>query len=335
MNSELTTIYNEPNIWEDAKKLQEIKSIFAPKLNTLEFQAFIGLGKATGLNPFLREIWAVKYADNAPAQIFIGRDGYRKSAQRNPNYDYHQADAVYSNDKFEVVDGTVKHSYKAANRGTLIGGYCIVQRRNSSRPMYVYVDLKEYDKNQSCWKTIKSTMITKVAEAQCIRMAFQEQFSGSYSEFEEHFIIEGDKTTKVSQSEKMNLLLAKKGLNHEKEINSIQDCTPNHIANHTDIAHGMHDSSSMDTLETNKTDAYAQMDGLGESQAGSSPAQDMASQCTAEQLDAIDCLMHEKKFGVARKNDALKHFDVLTFDAMTFVQAQELIAILNKIDVSE
>ena len=26
---------------------------------------------------------------------FLGRDGYRKGAHTNPNYDYHQVDAVY------------------------------------------------------------------------------------------------------------------------------------------------------------------------------------------------------------------------------------------------
>src|SRR5258708_6247842 len=140
------------SIWEGQENLKQIKTIFAPKLNDLEFTVFVELGKATGLNPFLKEIWAVKYDEKSPAQIFIGRDGYRKSAQRSPFYDYHSVDAVYSNDEFYVVDGEIKHKYSLANRGSLLGAYCIAQRKGSSRPSYVYVSESEYNKKFSVWK---------------------------------------------------------------------------------------------------------------------------------------------------------------------------------------
>jgi phage recombination protein Bet len=172
------------SIWEGQENLKQIKTIFAPKLNDLEFTVFVEMGKATGLNPFLKEIWAVKYDEKSPAQIFIGRDGYRKSAQRSPFYDYHSADAVYSGDEFYVVDGEIKHKYTLTNRGNLVGAYCIAQRKGSSRPSYVYVSENEYNKKFSVWKEKPSTMIKKVAEAQCLKMAFQELFSGSYSEYE-------------------------------------------------------------------------------------------------------------------------------------------------------
>src|SRR5690349_6155899 len=97
-------------MWNDEAQLKTIKDMFAKKTTHDEFQIFVQLGIATGLNPFLREIWAVKYGDNA-AQIFVGRDGYRKIISRNPNYDGHIVDAVYSNDEFNVdlVAGYVKH----------------------------------------------------------------------------------------------------------------------------------------------------------------------------------------------------------------------------------
>jgi hypothetical protein len=56
--------------WEDSTQLQEVKKLFAPDLTQDEFQTFVGIGKATKLNPFLREIWAVKYGKQA-ASIFI------------------------------------------------------------------------------------------------------------------------------------------------------------------------------------------------------------------------------------------------------------------------
>ena len=42
---------NDLSMWDDKHKLQEIRKLFAPKLTDLEFQFFVGMGKATGLNP--------------------------------------------------------------------------------------------------------------------------------------------------------------------------------------------------------------------------------------------------------------------------------------------
>lgn len=176
-------------LWADKEQLDEIRKIFAPKLNQSEFNAFVGMGKASGLNPFLKEIWAVKYQDNAPAQIFVGRDGYRKAAQRNQEYDYHECDAVYSNDVFKrnSISGEINHEYNLKDRGELIGAYCIVKRKNSSRPCYTWVKLSEYSTGKSLWnpQTGKpETMIKKVAECQGLRAAFQDLLGGTYGEEE-------------------------------------------------------------------------------------------------------------------------------------------------------
>lgn len=199
MNQDLMLSKNNIN-WECDTQLKTIKDIYGKKLTNEEFSTFVNLGLSTGLNPFLREIWAIKYGDS-PASIFIGRDGYRKSAQANKNYDYHMSDAVYSNDSFSVNNGEVNHVYRVVDRGILLGAYCIVKRHSSSKPLFVYVDLKEYDTQQSNWKTKKSTMIKKVAEAQCLRMAFQELFSGTYDESEEFYIEKDSRnsTTNISK----------------------------------------------------------------------------------------------------------------------------------------
>ena len=170
-------------LWEDTKQVAEIKEIYGKDLTETEFKMLIGIGKATGLNPFLREIWAVKYG-NQPACIFIGRDGYRKAAQANQQYDYHIVDAVYSNDQFKIENGLVSHSYGGGNRGDLLGAYCIVKRKSASQPVYLYVDRSEYDIKKSVWVQKPATMIKKVAEAQALRMAFQDIFSGTYDETE-------------------------------------------------------------------------------------------------------------------------------------------------------
>ncbi len=172
MSNELIEAKNTSiGVWECESSLQEIKEVYGKNLSPLEFKTFLNMGKATGLNPFLREIWCVKYGD-AAASIFIGRDGYRRSAQANSNYDFHSVDAVYSNDSYEVVNGEVSHRYNLANRGTLIGAYCSVKRRNSTKCHTAFVNFKEYNTGKAEWSKKPETMIKKVSEAQALRMAF-------------------------------------------------------------------------------------------------------------------------------------------------------------------
>lgn len=191
----------ELTIWE-APKLPEIRKSFAKDLSDVEFGMFVQLGVATGLNPFLREIWAVKYGSNA-AQIFVGRDGYRKGAQRHPLYEYHVCDAVYTNDLFGAKSGEVVHEYKLGSRGELVGAYCIVKRKYAEKPCYVFVELKEYSTGKSLWQTKPATMIKKVAEAQCLRMAFQDLFGGTYAE--EEAWKQGQENPNAKDSEKLSL----------------------------------------------------------------------------------------------------------------------------------
>lgn len=180
---------NQTILWDEKSIQDEIRTLFAPTLSAMEFKLFMAIGKATGLNPYLKEIWAVKYGNNA-AQVFIGRDGYRKGAQRQPSYEYHFADAVYENDDFSVDTGEVKHKYSLKDRGKLLGAYCLAKRKGAEKANYAFVELAEYSTGQSLWKHADAkgkpaTMIKKVAEAQCLRSCWQEVFAGTYNEYEQ------------------------------------------------------------------------------------------------------------------------------------------------------
>lgn len=209
----------ELQLWNDPKELVEIRKIFAPKLNDMEFAIFTAMGRATGLNPYLREIWAVKY-DGDTAQIFIGRDGYRKSAQRHPLYDYHTCDAVYSNDQFGINHGEVVHKPNLQDRGHLVGAYAIAQRKGSSRPSYVFAELAEYSSGKALWRDAKAkgkpaTMIKKVAEAQVLKMCYQELFAGSYHEFEQW---EHDEKPKSTEGKGIRGLEEKLGIEPDEPV---------------------------------------------------------------------------------------------------------------------
>lgn len=187
--------------WNNPAMQIQIRQSYGKDLTDAEWNLFLNLGIATGLNPFLREIWAVKYGNQA-ASVFIGRDGYRRSAQNHPEYEYHFADAVCANDVYKVVSGEVTHEYTLKDRGALVGAYCIVKRKSAGKPAVTFVDLKEYyqgnkdekgaikmdnygkPKKPTLWDTKPATMIKKVAEAQGLRATFQELFAGTYEESE-------------------------------------------------------------------------------------------------------------------------------------------------------
>lgn len=187
MSNELTIVEQQTlELFNNDKGLADIKKIYGENLTDNEFTTFVQMGKSLCLNPFLREIWAVKYDKGKAAQIFIGRDGYRSKAIKHPDYDFHVFDAVYENDNFhyDVRDGYPTHSYTVKNRGKLIGAYALAKRKSGSRPFYIFVKFDEYNINQSVWKSKPETMIKKVAECQALRGAFQDMFGGTYSEDE-------------------------------------------------------------------------------------------------------------------------------------------------------
>ena len=292
----------ELTMWEDKTQLTEIKKLFAPKLSDTEFSAFIGMGKASGLNPFLREIWSIKYDTNAPAQIFIGRDGYRKAAQKNSEYDYHQSDAVYANDNFKVIKGEIEHDYNLKNRGELLGAYCVVKRRSSTRPIYVYVDLKEYDTKRSVWKDKPATMLKKVAEVQALRAAFQEQFGGTYSE---------DEMDKPTQTSRLNSILDARNKNGiDKEV--VVDYKNQVACPETgEIIEQVGESNVVEAEVSN------------EAQEG--------SDINIDQLTAIRDLMRDKHLTKDRQLKALSQFGATTPEQLNSEQAEILIMQLEKL----
>lgn len=168
------------SVWDD--NLKAIQETFGKDLTPTEFTMYVGMGKALNLNPYLREIWATKFSTTV--SIFVGRDGYRKNAQSQPDYNGHYKEAIYENDVFKIENGQIRHEINFKNRGQLIGAYCEVYRKGIDHPFRESVKFSEYNTGFSNWKRMPETMIKKVAEAQALRMAYQSVFAGTYDESE-------------------------------------------------------------------------------------------------------------------------------------------------------
>ena len=161
------------------EQIQLMKDTVAKGATDNEFLLFMHLAQSYGLDPFLKEIWLIKYLragqrpEEVAATIFTSRDGYLKIANRDPQMDGIQSDVVYANDLLEKLpDGTVKHAY-GQPRGLIIGAYALVFRKDRSRAAYFYAPFAEYGTgNNPTWKKYPSAMIVKVAEAMALKRAF-------------------------------------------------------------------------------------------------------------------------------------------------------------------
>ena len=147
------------------QQVQLIRDMCAKDCTENEFLLLMQLAKTYQLDPFAKQIWAVKYP-NAPAAIFCGRDGFIAIAHRNGNFD-----GMESGTRTDENDELI--------------GWCRVYRKDMSHPFVVEVPFSEYvQRNKQgevtkFWREKPKTMITKVAESHALRRAFG--ISGLYS----------------------------------------------------------------------------------------------------------------------------------------------------------
>lgn len=148
------------------EKHELIRSMFARGCTNDEFQVLIELANRYQLDPFAKQIWAVKYG-SSPAQIFAGRDGYLAIAHRSGQFNGMQSEVDRDAD------------------GNILSATCRVWRKDMEHPFERTVFIDEYNTKKGVWAEKPATMIVKVAEAQALRLAFN--VSGLYdsSEFKE------------------------------------------------------------------------------------------------------------------------------------------------------
>lgn len=149
-----------------------IKNYLCKGINDEELSFFSAVCKKTGLDPFMKQIYAVKRKDQLTIQTSI--DGYRLIAERTgryspgkePNFQYDKDGKLVSCTSYvkkQTVDGTW-HEVAAS------------------------AFLSEYRPNYSnqFWETKPHIMLAKCAEALSLRKAFPNELSGLYSEEEMH-----------------------------------------------------------------------------------------------------------------------------------------------------
>lgn len=185
MSNELTVTYkvDEQEIKLTPKIVQDYLVGTTAQITMPEFKLFTELCKVRKLNPFLREAYLIKYSNNQPASIVVGKDAILKRAVLNPQYNGIKSGVIVLNENNEVIER--KGTFKLPTE-TLVGGWAEVFRKDWENSVYCSVSLDEAIQKKgngepnSNWSKQPATMIEKVAKVRALREAFVEDLGGMY-----------------------------------------------------------------------------------------------------------------------------------------------------------
>lgn len=160
-----------------------VKKYICPTATDQERYFFLQLCQAQGLNPFLKEVYLIKYGAQ-PAAIVTGKETFLKRAARIPGYRGFKAGIILLVNG-ELIYRTGAMYIKGAE--TLVGGWADVYHDGFAEPIHEEVAFEEYVQHKSdgspnrMWTEKPATMIRKVALVQALREAFPDEFGGLYS----------------------------------------------------------------------------------------------------------------------------------------------------------
>jgi phage recombination protein Bet len=191
------------------KQIEILKNSICKGISNEEFEIFLMACHKTQLDPFMRQIYAVKRktkkADGSWGEtmtIQTGIDGYRLIAERTeryapgpePTYTIDQGGQLISATAYikkQTKDGT----WHTVSASAFLDEYC-----------QTFTDKSTGEKKPTgMWVNMPKTMLSKCAEAQALRKAFPAEMSGVYTKEEMQQADVEDLTQKITLEQAADL----------------------------------------------------------------------------------------------------------------------------------
>ena len=152
------------------EQTQLISTTIAPGCSNDELRLFAYACQRTGLDPFSRQIYAIKRGGKLTIQVSI--DGLRSIAERTGQLDGSQS--YWCGPDGAWVDVWLDSKPPAAAK-------TIIHRKGCAHPFSATARFADFNAGQGLWSKMPSVMIAKCSEAQALRRAFPADLSGVYS----------------------------------------------------------------------------------------------------------------------------------------------------------
>jgi len=190
-------------------ELDTIKGTIAKGTSNEQFSLFVQTCVASGLNPFLNQIYCIVYNGNSGPvmSIQIAVEGIVALAKKHPHYKGFLASEVKENDHFEIdmITGIPVHKVTTLQRGKTIGAYCVAYREGMPN-ISVVVDLDQVShlinssvaNTKKMWNDYRDDMLVKSA----IKRAFKRQFGIEVAEDEP---IQGESADNIAPYERKDI----------------------------------------------------------------------------------------------------------------------------------